>query len=61
MQEARIELLQQMPIFGGIRAEILQFLLAVCPTVSVSKNDFFFREHEHGTRCSSLKRAKLRC
>jgi hypothetical protein len=27
MQEARIELLQQMPIFGGIRTEILQTLL----------------------------------
>jgi hypothetical protein len=28
MQEARIELLQRMPIFGGVRADTLQFLLA---------------------------------
>lgn len=48
MQEERIELLQRMPIFGGIRTEILQFLLALCPTVSVPKNDFFFREHDQG-------------
>lgn len=48
MQDARIELLQQMPVFGGVRAEILQFLLALCPIVSVSANAFFFREDEAG-------------
>ena len=48
MQEARIELLQRMPIFGGIRTEILQFLLTLCPIVSVPMNEFFFREHEQG-------------
>jgi len=48
MEEARIELLQRMPIFGGIRADTLQFLLAFCPTVLVPTNDFFFREHEQG-------------
>jgi CRP/FNR family transcriptional regulator, cyclic AMP receptor protein len=48
MQEARIELLQRMPIFGGIRTETLQFLLALCPTVSVPKTDFFFCEHDQG-------------
>ena len=58
MQEARIELLQQMPIFAGIRAEILQFLLAVCPTASVSENDFFFREHEDGDSMFILEAGK---
>jgi CRP/FNR family transcriptional regulator, cyclic AMP receptor protein len=48
MQEVRIELLQRMPIFGGIRTEILQFLLALCPIVSVPTSEFFFREHDHG-------------
>ena len=48
MQEARIELLQRMPIFGGIRADTLQFLLTLCPIVSVPANEFFFREHEQG-------------
>ncbi len=37
MQEARpdsrIELLQQMPVFGGIKTDILQFLLGLCPIV----------------------------
>jgi CRP-like cAMP-binding protein len=58
MQEARIELLQQMPIFGGLRAEILQFLIAVCPTVSVPKNDFFFREDEDGDSMFVLEAGK---
>jgi CRP/FNR family transcriptional regulator, cyclic AMP receptor protein len=48
MQEARIELLQRMPIFGGIRADTLKFLLAFCPIVSVPTNEFFFREHQQG-------------
>ena len=48
MQEARIELLQRMPIFGGIRTELLQFLLGLCPIESVPTNEFFFREHDAG-------------
>lgn len=48
MQEARIELLQRMPIFGGIRKDTLAFLLGFCPVVTVAKDDYFFREHEPG-------------
>jgi CRP/FNR family transcriptional regulator, cyclic AMP receptor protein len=48
MQEARIELLQRMAIFGGIRADILQSLLASCPVVEVPTRDFFFHEGEEG-------------
>lgn len=48
MQDARIELLQRMAIFGGVRADILQFLLELCPIVAVTGNDFFFREGEDG-------------
>ena len=48
MDEARIELLQRMPIFGGIRTEVLQFLLSLCPIASVATDHFFFREGEKG-------------
>lgn len=48
MHETRIELLQRMAIFGGIRNEILQALLSWCPIVTIAANDFFFREHEIG-------------
>jgi len=37
-----------MPIFGGIRADTLQFLLSLCPIVSVPAKEIFFREHEQG-------------
>jgi CRP/FNR family transcriptional regulator, cyclic AMP receptor protein len=46
MQEERLELLQRMPIFGGIRANILEYLLGHCPLVSVPANEFFFCEHD---------------
>ena len=48
MQEARIKLLQRMPIFGGIQSESLEYLLGFCPVVVVPKDDFFFREGEEG-------------
>ncbi len=48
MLEARIGLLQNMPIFGGIRAETLAFLLGFCPVVTVPAGQYFFREHEPG-------------
>jgi len=46
MPDARIELLQRMPVFGGVQAETLQFLLGLCPVVRVPANAFFFREHD---------------
>jgi CRP/FNR family cyclic AMP-dependent transcriptional regulator len=58
MQEARIELLQRMPIFGGIRTEILRFLLALCPVVSVPRNEFLFREHDQGDSLFVLEMGK---
>jgi CRP/FNR family cyclic AMP-dependent transcriptional regulator len=58
MQEARIELLQRMPIFGGIRADILEFLLGFCPIVSVPTNEFFFREQQQGDSLFVLERGK---
>ena len=58
MQEARIELLQQMPIFGGVRTETLGFLLAYCPIASVPSNEFFFREHDQGDSMFVLETGK---
>lgn len=48
MQDARIELLQGMPIFGGVRKETLEFLLGFCPAAPVTKGHYFFREGEPG-------------
>jgi CRP/FNR family transcriptional regulator, cyclic AMP receptor protein len=58
MQEARIELLQRMPIFGGIRTETLQFLVTLCPVMSVPRSEFFFREHDEGDSMFVLEMGK---
>lgn len=58
MTEARIELLQRMPIFGGVRKETLEFLLAFCPVVTVTAHDFFFREDEPGDSLFVLEGGK---
>jgi CRP/FNR family transcriptional regulator, cyclic AMP receptor protein len=59
MDVAQIELLQRMPIFGGIRATTLEFLLRLCPVVSVPANGFFFREGEQGDSMFVLQIGKV--
>lgn len=44
MLAARVELLQQMPIFGAVAEDALEFLLAPAPLVSRAAGGFFFRE-----------------
>lgn len=41
-----MELLQQMPIFGGIDEGSLRFLLEPVPSLSVPAGQFFFRERD---------------
>ena len=59
--EARIELLQRMPIFGGIRADVLKYLLGLCSVVSVPTNEFFSTNTIKPIQCSSLRLAKSLC
>lgn len=44
MLAQRIELMQQMPVFGAIDAQAIEFLLGSAPVVQVKAGDFFFRE-----------------
>jgi CRP/FNR family transcriptional regulator, cyclic AMP receptor protein len=46
MQQTRIEALQHMPIFGGIRADVLEFLLDASGMVSVRQGQYFFHEND---------------
>ena len=59
MQEARIELLQRMPIFGGVQGDILQFILSLSSIVSVIKADFFFREFDEAHSIFVLEAGKV--
>jgi CRP-like cAMP-binding protein len=44
MNQQWIEVLQAMPIFGGIEAAVLGQLLEESPIVTVAEGDYFFRE-----------------
>jgi CRP/FNR family cyclic AMP-dependent transcriptional regulator len=57
--EARIELLQRMPIFGGIQADVLKYLLGLCSVVSVPTNEFFFHEDEQADTMFVLETGKV--
>ena len=46
MHKNRIEALQAMPIFGGIREDILEYLLGASEVLSVPKDHYFFREND---------------
>ncbi|MFI4932378.1 MAG: Crp/Fnr family transcriptional regulator [Burkholderiales bacterium] len=46
MHTVRMELLQQMPIFGGIEDDALRFLLEPVPSITVPAGQFFFRERD---------------
>jgi CRP/FNR family transcriptional regulator, cyclic AMP receptor protein len=59
MQEARIELLKRMPVFGAIRDDILAFLLDRSPVVTVEKDGYFFREGEEGQSMFILESGKV--
>jgi CRP-like cAMP-binding protein len=59
MHAARISLLQRMPIFGGIRDDILGFLLELSPVVRVPKDGFFFREDDEGQSMFVLEAGRV--
>jgi CRP-like cAMP-binding protein len=57
--DARVQLLQRMPIFGGIRYDALQFLLGLSTAVSVPTNEFFFHEDDQGDSMFVLQSGKV--
>jgi CRP/FNR family transcriptional regulator, cyclic AMP receptor protein len=59
MQKARVELLQRMPIFGGIRADVLDFLLGLCPIACVPANEHFFHEHDQADSMFVIEAGKV--
>jgi CRP/FNR family transcriptional regulator, cyclic AMP receptor protein len=41
-------MLQQMPVFGGIRDDIVEFILSIARSVAVHASEHFFREGDAG-------------
>lgn len=59
MRQARVKLLQSMPIFGGIREDALEFLVDHANVVRVSQGDYFFREGDDAISMFVLERGKV--
>ena len=55
----RIELLQAMPIFGGISDETLQFLVDRAAVVNREADEYFFREGEKADAMFVLERGAV--
>jgi len=55
----RIELLQSMPIFGGIRADILSFLLENSRQVNIQKDNYFYHENDPAQSLFVLEHGKV--
>ena len=49
--DERISLLQDIPVFGGIEADVIRLLIAQSTPLSIKANEFVFRE---GDRSSSM-------
>jgi len=58
MTDTRIELLQATPLFGGIRDDIVGFVLARAPTITVARGECFFREGERADCMYVLERGQ---
>jgi CRP-like cAMP-binding protein len=59
MRATRVELLQAMPIFGAIREDMLEFLLAHTQGVSVPAGEYFFREGDAATGMFVLEAGRV--
>ncbi len=59
MISTRLKLLQQMPIFGGITDEVLEYLLQRTRIKHCKTGEFFFREGDKAEELYVLERGKV--
>ncbi len=59
VNQTRLALLQKMPVFGGIREDILQFILDISPTVTAPKGKFFFHQQDAANSMFVLEQGKV--
>jgi CRP-like cAMP-binding protein len=57
--QGNIAALQAMPIFGGIREDVLRFLLERCTRVSLPQDEYFFREDDPADGLFVLERGRV--
>ena len=49
MKQTQLQILQEMPVFGGISEDALLFLLQKTQQIRINKDEFFFREKDRGS------------
>ena len=54
-----LDMLQRIPIFGGIAEEALQHVLDRAPSVTVRKDAFFFRQNERAESLFVLAKGQV--
>lgn len=59
MSDARLKLLQQMPIFGGITDDVLAFLLARSRILTCNAGDYFFNEGDPAGELYVLEKGRV--
>jgi CRP/FNR family cyclic AMP-dependent transcriptional regulator len=59
MTEERIRILQDMPIFGGVRGDIIDFMLEDAAEISLPKGDYFFEENDPGDAMYVLEEGQV--
>jgi CRP-like cAMP-binding protein len=59
MQAQQLQILQSMPIFGGIRDDTLEILLEDSVVISVPEGEFLFRENDPGESMYILEAGRV--
>jgi CRP/FNR family transcriptional regulator, cyclic AMP receptor protein len=59
MTEQRIKVLQDTPIFGGVREDILELILAETTEVSIPDGEFLFEEDDPGDTMYVLEKGQV--
>jgi CRP/FNR family cyclic AMP-dependent transcriptional regulator len=59
MSDSRLQLLRDMPVFGGVTANTLDILLQSAPVICVSKGDYFFREGDSALSMFVLEKGQV--
>ena len=59
MNEQRLQMLQNVPIFGGIRVEILDFILHKAPEITLPEGEFLFEENDPGDSMYVLEKGEV--
>lgn len=59
MKEERLRMLQNMPIFGGVREDILESMLEGSVEISLAEGDFLFGENDPGNAMFVLEKGRV--